>query len=250
LSLDDTGAPDAVGINHDKRIRPLRQEREAQFLETGAVYVMRLPAFLAARHRFFGRTAVYIMPVERRLEIDDPIDFQVAEVLLRQQQHNEWMKRLPDPIHALIFDFDGVFTDNRVILSENSVESVICNRSDGSGVAKLKKTGLPILILSSETNPVVSARAAKLGLPCIYGQQDKWSALQTWLAEYKLDARQVVYVGNDLNDAECMDRVGCAVAVADAQPGILPHADIVLENAGGAGAVREICDMILQKVES
>ncbi len=74
---------DAVGINHDKRVRPLRQEREAQYLETGAVYVMNVPGFLQARHRFFGKTALYEMPAERRLEIDDPVDFQVAEVLMR-----------------------------------------------------------------------------------------------------------------------------------------------------------------------
>jgi N-acylneuraminate cytidylyltransferase len=244
-STDDHQQPDAVGINHVKEVRPLRQEREAQFLETGAVYGMRVPGFLAARHRFFGRTAMYVMPAERRLEIDDPVDFDVAEVLLRQQKKTERLKRLPNPIQAIIFDFDGVFTDNRVILSENSVESVVCNRSDGSGIANLKKTGLPMLILSSETNPVVQARAAKLRLPCIYGRQDKWEALQEWLAENRLEAQYVVYVGNDINDLKCMDHVGCAAAVADAQPAVLPHADIILENAGGKGAVREICDLIL-----
>lgn len=254
-STDDHGQQDAVGINHAKQVRLLRQERESgffdrsQYLETGAVYGMRVSGFLAARHRFFGRTAMYVMPAERRLEIDDPVDFEVAEVLLRQQQKTERLKRLPDPIQALIFDFDGVFTDNRVILSENSVESVVCNRSDGSGIANLKKTGLPMLILSSETNPVVQARAAKLRLPCIYGRRDKWEALQEWLAEHRLEAQYVVYVGNDINDLECMDHVGCAAAVADAQPAVLPHADIILENAGGKGAVREICDLILDGKE-
>jgi CMP-N-acetylneuraminic acid synthetase len=73
---------DAVGINHDKRVRQRRQDREPQFLETGAIYVMRTEGFLAAKHRFFGTTVLYSMPAERRLEIDVLVDFRVAEALL------------------------------------------------------------------------------------------------------------------------------------------------------------------------
>ena len=169
---------DATGINHDKRVRLLRQEREPQYLETGAVYGMRVPGFLAARHRFFGKTALYVMPPERRLEIDDPVDFQMAEVLLRTQQQTQRQQTLPEKIAALVMDFDGVFTDNHVVVFQDGREAVICDRGDGWGIGKLKKTGLPVLILSTETNPVVQARANKLGLPCIQGQADKGHALR------------------------------------------------------------------------
>jgi CMP-N-acetylneuraminic acid synthetase len=77
---------DAVGINHDKQVRPLRQEREPQFLETGAVYVMRTQGFKSAKHRFFGKTAMYVMPPERCLEVDEPVDFRIAEALMREYQ--------------------------------------------------------------------------------------------------------------------------------------------------------------------
>ncbi len=154
---------DAVGINHDKGYRPLRQQREPQYLETGAVYVMRVPGFEAARHRFFGKTAMYIMPPERRLEIDDPVDFQVAEVLLRDLQQVRQASRLPTDVQALVLDFDGVFTDNKVIVFQDGREAVVCDRGDGHGIAQLKKTGLPILILSTESNPVVKARARQTG---------------------------------------------------------------------------------------
>jgi YrbI family 3-deoxy-D-manno-octulosonate 8-phosphate phosphatase len=243
---DTQGLPDALGINHHKSVRPLRQEREVQYLETGAVYVMHVPGFLQVRHRFFGRTALYVMPPERRLEIDDPVDFQVAEVLLKAQRQYQQIAQLPKSVQALVMDFDGVFTDNHVIVQEDGREAVTCSRSDGWGIAKLQKAGLPMLILSTESNPVVQARADKLKIRCLHGITDKAAALQDWLAQEKIDAAQVVYLGNDQNDLGCMALVSCAVAVADAHPDALAVADIVLNRSGGDGAVREICELILK----
>lgn len=239
---------DAAGINHDKRVRPLRQAREPQYLETGAVYVMRTPGFLEQRHRFFGKTALYEMPAERRLEIDDPVDFKIAELLIAGGLSPQTRERLPKPLTALVLDFDGVFTDDKVIVLQDGREAVVCDRSDGWGVSELKKTGLPILILSREVNPVVQARADKLGLPCLHGIEDKWEILRHWLDVQGMDPAGVVYVGNDLNDLRCMERVGCAVAVADAHPAVLSQAHIVLQHRGGDGAIREICDLIQASV--
>jgi YrbI family 3-deoxy-D-manno-octulosonate 8-phosphate phosphatase len=238
-------ADGAVGINHDRRVRPLRQEREPQYLETGAVYVMKVPDFLKIHHRFFGKTALYVMPPERRLEIDEPADLQIAELRLRSQGGEIRSRSLPDSIQAVVFDFDGVFTDNRVLVFQDGSEAVLCDRGDGWGLGQLKKTGVPLLILSTETNPVVQARADKLGIPCMHGIQDKGAALSQWLVEHGLDAMQVVYVGNDANDLPCLEMVGFRVAVADAHPSIQAVADLVLENAGGRGAIRELCDLLL-----
>ncbi len=246
--IDETSA--AVGVNHDPRVRPLRQERQPQYLESGAVYVMRVPGFLQARHRFFGKTVLYEMPPERRLEIDDPVDFQIAEMLMRSQAEARKSARLPEVIAALILDFDGVFTDNKVIVFQDGSEAVVCDRSDGWGIGQLKKTGLPILVLSTEPNPVVRARADKLGLPCLQNISDKWSVLAAWLAERGIEPQHVVYVGNDANDLECMRHVGCAVAPADAYPEALSVAQIILEHKGGDGAIREICDLILEHIRS
>lgn len=238
---------DASGINHDKRYRPLRQERQPQYLESGAIYVMRVPGFLQARHRFFGKTALYVMPAERRLEIDDPVDFKVAETLMRQHAQERRLQALPDQIAALVLDFDGVFTDNKVIVFQDGSEAVRADRSDGWGIEQLKKTGLQILVLSTEANPVVSARAGKLKLPCLQGLQDKWPALKAWLEERRIDPAKVVYVGNDDNDLTCMANVGCTIAPADAYPNVLEIANLVLEHRGGDGAIRELCDLILQR---
>ncbi len=246
--IDETGA--AVGVNHDKRVRPLRQQRQPQYLESGAVYVMRVLGFLQARHRFFGKTVLYEMPPERRLEIDDVVDFQVAETLMRSQAEQRRSARLPQVIAALILDFDGVFTDNKVIVQQDGSEAVVCDRSDGWGIGQLKKTGLPILVLSTEPNPVVRARADKLGLPCLQNVSDKWSVLAAWLAERNIEPQHVVYIGNDANDLECMRHVGCAVTPADAYPEAISAAQIILEHKGGDGAIREICDLILKHLHS
>ncbi|MEW5939695.1 MAG: hypothetical protein AB1750_08550, partial [Chloroflexota bacterium] len=77
---------EVIAINHNKYFRPRRQDRDPQYVETGAVYVMRVEGFKAAKHRFFGKIAMYEMPLERRLEIDDPVDLQIAEVLIQHQR--------------------------------------------------------------------------------------------------------------------------------------------------------------------
>ena len=239
---------DATGINHDKAVRPLRQQREPQYLETGAVYVTRVPGFLHSRHRFFGKTAMYVMPAERRLEIDDPVDFEVAEVLMRTQEGKGKAARLPEQIAALVLDFDGVFTDDKVYVLQDGRESVRCSRSDGMGIGMLKQTGLPIWVLSTEVNPVVQARADKLGLPVRQGLKDKGHALQQLMQEQGYDPAQVVYVGNDVNDLPCLKLVGCPVAVADAHPAVLAGAALVLAHPGGDGAIRELCELILRRI--
>ena len=241
-------AGNATGINHDACVRLLRQEREPEFLETGAIYVMRTRGFKAARHRFFGTIRMYVMPPERCLEIDDPVDFRMAEVLLRERQQREKLAALPNDIAALVLDFDGVLTDNRVIVFQDGREAIVADRGDGWGVAQLKRLGIAILVLSAEENPVVQARAHKLGIPCLQGVQDKAAALRGWLMEHKIDASQVVYVGNDVNDLACLQAVGCGIAVNDAHAQVQAAARIRLSAPGGRGAIRELADLLTDKL--
>lgn len=241
--------PDAdgggVGINHDKRVRLLRQEREPQYLESGAIYVMKAAGFRESRHRFFGKTALYEMPGERRWEIDDPVDLEVAGVLLRAGERQGQAALLPEKLGAIVFDFDGVFTDNRVWVMQDGREAVACSRGDGMGLDLLRKAGWPMLILSKESNPVVSARAAKLKLECLQGIDDKRTALLDWLDTRGIAPSDVIYLGNDVNDLPCLSLVGCPAVVADAHPDVLPAARLVLASPGGFGAVRELADLIL-----
>ena len=121
-------------------------------------------------------------------------------------------------VKFLVLDFDGVFTDNKVIVNEDGDESVICNRSDGIGLKNLKELEIEILVLSIEPNPVVSKRYGKLQIPYIQECQDKWEVLQKALSEKNIDLKNVAYVGNDINGILCMKNVGIPICVADAYP--------------------------------
>lgn len=107
-----------------------------------------------------------------------------------------------------------------------------------------------MLILSTERNSVVAARAKKLGVEVLQGIDDKATALMAWLAEKGLDPQHVVYVGNDINDLPPMRAVGWPIAVADARPVVRRRARVVLQKCGGHGAIREVCDMLLERSET
>lgn len=240
---------DAVGINHDKSVRLMRQQREPEYIETGAVYVMRTQGFIQSKHRFFGRTALWVTPAERRWEVDDPDDMVVVDAKLRLAERGHTLDALPEYPRALVLDFDGVITDNRVTVLEDGREAVVCNRGDGMGIAQAHKAGIEVIVISKERNPVVTARCKKLMVECLQGIDDKKNKLSDWLDDRGIDPQHVVYLGNDVNDVECMEMVGCGVAVADAHESAKYVARIVLATAGGAGAVRELTDLILKRLE-
>lgn len=154
---------------------------------------------------------------------------------------------LPPTVKAIIFDFDGVFTDNRVIVDENGQESVICNRSDGLGISAIKQREISVLVLSKEKNPVVQKRCEKLGIPCVQGIDNKKAVLTSWLKENAIDPSTVIFLGNDTNDIECLQYVSCGVVVADAHEDAKKASKIILTRNGGQGAVRELCDLVISR---
>lgn len=150
-------------------------------------------------------------------------------------------------VKLLVLDFDGVMTNNKVIVDENGKESIICNRSDGMGVEMIKNKGIDVIVISKEVNKVVKARCDKLNVPCVHGVDDKLSILKKELNNRGLQPEDVCYIGNDVNDIECLKYVGIGVAVNDAFPEVKKVAKVVTKKNGGEGAVREIIDNILKK---
>jgi YrbI family 3-deoxy-D-manno-octulosonate 8-phosphate phosphatase len=146
-------------------------------------------------------------------------------------------------IRLIAFDFDGVFTDNAVYVFEDGREAVRCVRSDGIGLRKLDRLGIQYAIISTETNPVVSARSEKLKIRCIQNSEDKRATLDALLAELSLGLEQVAFVGNDVNDEPCLSCVALPIVVQDAHPDAAKYARYVTAARGGYGAVREICDL-------
>lgn len=156
---------------------------------------------------------------------------------------------MPGTIKMVITDFDGVITDGRVWVDENGRETVAASRSDSMRIKQLRERGIDVMVLSSEINPVVSARAKKMNIEAIHGVglNEKGEALRKFLNEKNIDASQIAYLGNDFNDLPCFEIAGWSVAVADAYPEVLRAADHVLKTNGGFGALRELCDLILNQ---
>ena len=145
-------------------------------------------------------------------------------------------------VRLAVFDFDGVFTDNRVWVNERGEEALAFSRSDGLGLRRLDEVGVRYLILSMESNPIVGARARKLQVESVQGIADKLAVLRERTDSIGVSLEETAYVGNDVNDAECLRAVGLPVVPADAWPEVRPFARWVLSRSGGNGCVREFCD--------
>lgn len=145
---------------------------------------------------------------------------------------------------AIFFDFDGVFTDNKVIISEDGKEYVFCSREDGMGIGLLSELDIVSYIISTEVNPVVSARAKKLKIPCFQNVEDKAKIVKEICESKGIALRDAIFVGNDINDLGAFSIVGLPIAVKDSHPDVLKEVKAVTKKTGGNGAVREICDML------
>ena len=152
-------------------------------------------------------------------------------------------------LRLLVFDFDGVFTDNRVLVLQDGTEAVMCSRADGLGLDRLRKCGLDMLVFSKEQNPVVAARCNKLRLPYIQGCDEKAKRLKQEFTDRGITRHEVAYVGNDINDLECMELVDLPMSVSDGYTEVKRIASWVGTVPGGQGAVREICDWMADILE-
>ena len=147
-------------------------------------------------------------------------------------------------ITTIFYDFDGVMTDNRVILSQDGIESVVVNRSDGYAVAQFKKAGIDQIIVSTESNPVVKQRADKLQIPVLSGTLDKGKTIKDYCARKRINLINTLFVGNDSNDIPAFDVVSIKVCPKDAQKEIYERADIIIPVNGGDGVIRELYRML------
>ena len=163
------------------------------------------------------------------------------------------VKKFPDwnDVHTIVFDFDGVFTDNKVWIDQNGVESVCCDRGDGLGFDLLRAFKeinnwvLNYFILSKEKNPVVSVRAEKLQIDSIQSVCNKADFLANYLDENRLNSEGLVYLGNDLNDLAAIRMAGFSVAPSDAHALILDQVDLVLPQKGGDAFVRGFIELLI-----
>lgn len=152
-------------------------------------------------------------------------------------------------IKIVFFDFDGVFTDNKVIVSEDGKENVRCCRADGVGLQELKKNGIELAIVSAEINSVVEVRSRKLNIKYVYsGVVDKLSKVKELLSKLELTPNRAAFVGNDTADIEAMNYVKYSFCPPDAEQEVLEIVKYRANRKGGEGCVRDVCNMILKEL--
>jgi YrbI family 3-deoxy-D-manno-octulosonate 8-phosphate phosphatase len=149
-------------------------------------------------------------------------------------------------IKLIVYDFDGVMTDNHVYVSQDGTEMAMCHRGDGLGVGIIRDMGIEQVIISTEVNPIVAKRAEKLKLPVVHKVKNKAQALKDYCAEKGIVLENVMYIGNDTNDLEAMKLAGIKGAPADAEPEILKAARWISAKKGGDGVIRELARVLFE----
>jgi len=220
-------------------------EWEPRYAKNGSIAMARSARLRQSASLLGGRIVLYEIPSAYGLRLGGEDDWHVGEALHRRLWTGRGIERLRH-VRLLALDFDGVMTDNRVIVLEDGREAVLCSRGDGMGMDLLRAAGLPVVVISKEGNPVVTARCKKLKLRCVQGVGEKLPVLEGIAAELGIGMDAVAFMGNDVNDLTCIRASGVGIAPVDSHPAVLREVDIVTSLPGGMGAVREVADLLVE----
>lgn len=230
---------DGVPLNYHPAHRPRRQEFAGTVMENGAFYFTRTALLRASGVRLGGRIGVHVMAAECAAELDEPDDWPIVEALLRPRVVAGRDLRL------LVVDVDGTLTDGGMYYDGKGEAMKKFDTRDAKGMLMLRDAGVRVCVVTAETSAVVTARMRKLGITDYFpGVKDKLAWLREHLTHWQLDAAQVAYIGDDLNDLEGLLAAGLSCCPADAVPEVRQAVHYVCAAGGGAGAVREVCDLV------
>ncbi len=234
---------DGRALNYDPRNRPRRQDFAGSLMENGAFYLTRRAVLEVEHCRLGGKIAFHEMPAESAVEIDEPADWAIVEALLRRSRVKaESLAR----IRGLVVDVDGTLTDGGMYYDANGEVMKKFNTRDAQGMACLEQAGLEVGVITAERSAAVDARIRKLGIRhYLSGQHDKRAALEALVAQWGCAMEDLAYVGDDLTDLPAFEAAGLACCPADAVDAIRARADYVTALPAGAGAVREVCELLL-----
>ncbi|QQR90850.1 MAG: N-acylneuraminate cytidylyltransferase [Myxococcales bacterium] len=234
--------------NYDPLNRPRRQDWDGELVENGAFYITTKKALIQSSCRLSGKIALWEMPRERSVDIDEHHDFAIAESLLStaKKVNGDFSQRVGQ-LKWLISDVDGVLTDGGMFYGPEGEALKKFNTKDGKACELLRKAGLGVGILTQENSPSVAARAKKLMLdPVFLGAEDKVKVLSEFMKQKQLAPHEIAYIGDDLNDIAVMKQVGLAACPADAVSGAKAVAHYHCTTRGGQGCLREFADQILR----
>jgi len=231
---------------YDKR--PFSHKMPKKYRENGAFYITKKDCLFKTHNRISGKIKAIEMNELDSVDIDEEKDFSLVEkIILNIKKDNRINKEKLKKIRLVITDIDGVMTDGGMYYSEKGEFLKKFNTRDAKGLELIRKAGIKVAFMTSENSPIVSSRAKKLGIQnCYLGVEEKKSMLIDVCNEMNLSFENIAFIGDDVNDLECMKAVGFSAAPCDAVGDILKKADYVTTAPGGNGAVREVCNLILE----
>ncbi len=238
----------AVPVNYDVAWRPRRQDHGGSLIENGALYITTRSALLASGCRLSGRIVAYEMGPTTYHEVDEADDWDVVEALLRRREHPSHVPRTLHAagVRAVLTDCDGVLTDGGMYYSETGDELKRFSARDGMGFERLRKAGIVVGVITSESVDLVRRRAEKLELDIVLlGVRDKLAAVQAICSERSLSMADIAYVGDDVLDVPLIGAVGLGCSTADGTVEARSAAAYVTRARGGHGAFREVAELVL-----
>lgn len=236
-------------LNYDPSSRPRRQEQDGYYVENGAFYITSRERLLDSGVRISGVIDIHEMSEDTYFEIDEPSDWIIAEALKKARENQSLYQHLDvKDINLLICDVDGVLTDAGMYYSSSGEELKKFNTKDGKGIEILRAAGIHVMFLTSENIELVRKRAEKLKIDYLFmGVTDKKGFLDTFYLEHsQFSYAKTAYIGDDINDLECLKLVKLSATPNDGHDSILQIAKYVCQANGGQGCVRELIDLILR----
>lgn len=236
---------DYYKLEYDKR--PFSHAMPKKYRENGAMYITKKDILIKNKNRLGGKTKAIVMNEIDSIDVDNEEDFRLVEKIISNMKNNNILdKERLKKIKLLISDVDGVMTDGGMYYSESGGELKKFNTRDGMGIQLLRECGIKIAIVTKENTSIVERRAKKLKVDEIFqGVEDKIIVLEKLKNKYGLDYSEIAYIGDDILDLECMQIVGFAACPADALDIVKMNAHYISKFAGGYGAVRDVCELIV-----
>lgn len=238
----ETGEP----VNYDYVHRPRRQDFKGWIMENGAFYITSRQILEQNKCRLGGKIGILEMSPETGIEIDEPKDWALVEFFLKKQKTQSIPSDL-SKIRLLMVDVDGTLTDGGMYYTSQGESLKKFNTRDAKGLELIKSQGIEVIIITSEDSDIVRSRAKKLRISDVFcGVTSKIDIMEMLAKQKNVSFHEMAFIGDDLNDIECMKAVGFSACPADAVTAIKDQALYICEKKGGDGAVREVCDLILE----
>ncbi|MGK2905732.1 MAG: HAD-IIIA family hydrolase [Desulfuromonadales bacterium] len=235
---------DGTALNYTPLQRPRRQDFSGSLMENGAFYFTKRTILERTSCRLGGRISIYEMAAESAVEIDEQEDWALVERALLARNTQSLHETLAK-IKLLVVDVDGTLTDAGMYWSAEGDQLKKFNTRDAKGLELVRKAGVEVAIITSENSPIVSARASKLGIQhCFVGVVNKQKCLEALTCALRVDLTEVAYIGDDINDLDCLNISGFSACPADAVEAVTAAVRYTSQYAGGMGAVRDICELI------